>query len=135
MSANRLSGFSALLLALCLSFGCAPTGPKLPKYAAPSPGPDVAVLQGSWGTYVTRIDNRDVSSGQILLFNFGFNTVNVTSGVHTLRVETAAGNTRRWSTFPFRCDPGHKYVFSPYSPFDLTLKVTDENTKQSLVVN
>ena len=119
------TGFLLLVVSGCASG---------PKYVEPIK-PDVAVLKGSWGTYIRSVDHEEVDGSALQFANIGSNSVHVSPGEHDLRIETNCGNVKQWVTFRFRADGGHQYEFHQKNMVDLTLKVKDLTTGQTMLIN
>lgn len=121
--------------------------------------PDKVLLKGTWNAYVSKVDAWSVndptpsSLNEMHTFIPGHNNVEVWPGVHELTVARQTNNGGSTSTvtvsiggsptarsyehviiFPFRCDAGHTYQIETNDMFDDRLKITDENTGQSMIV-
>lgn len=130
----RLLGL--LILSSLLAAGCASS--KGPKYVPPSlPDSEVAIVKGSWGTYIEKVNGANVTSAGLQWSNFGSNTVRVPAGVNRFKIVMSYGGQyshKDTYAFDFICDKGHMYEFSANNMFDTTLKVVDKTTNQSMLI-
>jgi hypothetical protein len=150
---SRLSKAALAGLVLILLNGCSQdTGPK---YVAPQGrATDLAVLKGTWGTYVCEVDGAGVEGGAGIGI-FGGSSVTVRPGTHSLMVvvDDAGGGGPAApakpglslqmtynpdgdgvNRFSFVCEKGHTYEFSRRHLFTKKLKVTDKNTGRSMEI-
>jgi hypothetical protein len=130
------SAFNTILFALVTGCG---TGP--PTFVPPTlPASEVATLQGTTGIGIELIDGARVPEADGFA-NLSENKVVVAPGLHKFTIlQGALGHTnvnqfRHFYTI--HCEPGHSYELTPSSTFwhALSLRLTDKNTHESVVIN
>jgi len=148
---NRMTLLGLVVLS-CIAGGCAKKGPK---YTAPKlPDSEVAVVKGSWGTTIEKIDGANVDSPfrigpafmsshsvrvdpgeRLMIVYVDWSDQQAQPWQSGLSLNVKAGKAvRQTYYFSFRFDKGHVYEFSPASMTDNRLKVADKTTNQTLYI-